>query len=76
MEKPPPTISRWLDLDSPEFKSIEDYTMSRRSTLRAIEVGAIIPDKNGNLYTENGIPVWDYVNGECVGVRISAKALN
>lgn len=68
---------RWVDLYSPEFESCEDYKMVRKFTLRAIELGAMTPDKEGNLYIDGTqTPITDTIKGETVGVRYCQKACN
>lgn len=68
---------RWVDLNSAEFESVIGYKATRRFTLRCIEIGAMVPDNNGNLYIrEKNIPIKDIINGEEVGVRYCKGAAN
>lgn len=68
-------IDRWIDIDGEEFKQIENAAFIYRFTLRAIELKAIAPDKNGNLYFGD-IPSHVELNGKFVGLRYSKQASN
>jgi hypothetical protein len=70
-----PTITRWVNLNSPEFQAKPDYKATLRFTLRAVELGAITADKDGRLCYPGGF-VNDTINGEVVGVRMPEKAAN
>lgn len=70
-------IMRWVDLNSEEFKSNQDHAMVLRFTLRAIELGAMVANKDGNLYIHGTqTPITDTIKGEKVGVRFCKKAMN
>ena len=70
-------ITKWVDLDDPEFKTVEYYTYIRKVVLAGLEYKIITPDKMGNLYMDDGAtPISAELNGETVGVRYSMKALN
>lgn len=69
-------INRWVDIDSNEFKQIENYSVIRRFTIRSVELKAAIPDKNGNLYTDDGKPIHAELGKELVGIRLATKASN
>lgn len=70
-------MMRWVDMNSDEFSVNEDYKKIRELTRRAIEVGAMVPNKDGNLYINGtNTPITDEINGEVVGVRFCQKACN
>ncbi len=68
-------IERWVDLDSAEFTQIENHGWIRRFTLRAVELGCITVDRAGYMWGE-GNPVHAELNGQIVGLRYAAKAVN
>jgi hypothetical protein len=69
-------IERWIDIDSPEFKQVEQAHAVRKLTLRSLELQIVVPDKNGYLYTVGGLPLNAELNGKTIGLRYSAKAAN
>lgn len=69
-------IDRWIDIRSEEFTRIKDYNDVRKLTLRGIELGAIKPDKNGNLYSAYGDPIHGELRKKLVGFRDCRKALS
>lgn len=68
-------IDRWIDMDSEEFKQIEDHARIYRFTLRAIELDVLTIDGDGKLFT-NGKPCYAEHGGKCVGLRYCKKAVN
>ncbi len=70
-----PVITRWLNLDCPEFQAKDDYKRTHRFTLRAVELGAITADSEGRLCYPGGF-ITDTVGDETVGVRMPSKASN
>lgn len=71
-------IDRWLDIESEEFKKLDDASSIRQFMLRGLKCEAIKPDNNGNLYTNDNLrnPLHDKIDGELIGYKWSAKASN
>lgn len=68
-------IKRWIDLESPEFETIENPSVIKKLVKRGVELGAIQVDKNGYMKSgENIIHV--EIGTELVGLRYSSKASN
>lgn len=68
-------ITRWIDLESKEFLTIENAVTVKKMIKRGIELGAIVVDRNGFMKSgDNTIHV--EIGTELVGVRYSAKACN
>ena len=70
-----PTITRWIDFESPDFKRLENYVQIRININRGIEYGVFKADKNGVLF-QSGEPIYADLDGVWVGIRYPAKAAN
>jgi hypothetical protein len=71
----PVSIERWIDLDSADFKRLENHGYIRQQTLRAIELGVIVVDKAGYMWFKEQ-PIHAELDGQTVGLRLAAKAVN
>lgn len=68
---------RWIDLNSKEFKALPNFEKTLLFTIKAVRLGAMIADRHGNLYINNGsnTPIVDFLpSGEKVGVCHKALA--
>ena len=70
-----PNIERWVDLDSPEFKKVERPIFQRKLIVMGVDGGVYQVDRAGYLWCK-GKPVFIELNGEFVGIRYSARAVN
>lgn len=68
-------IERWIDLDSADFKRTEKPTFIRKVLNIGIEEGIITVDKAGYMW-KGSTPVHTELDGELVGLRYAAKAVN
>lgn len=68
-------VSKWIDLDSPEFQKVEKPIFMRKITLIGVEGGVYQVDKAGYLWCKSQ-PVTIELEGETVGLRFAAKAVN
>jgi len=68
-------IERWIDLDSADFKRMENHSWIRQNTLQAVELGVITVDRAGYMWF-NETPIHGQLDGQIVGLRLAAKAVN
>lgn len=68
-------VTKWVDLDSQEFKTIECYDVLQQAIHEGIEEGEITVDKMGYLWQDN-MPLHTEVAGELVKLRLSTMAAN
>lgn len=68
-------ITRWIDLESKEFLTVENASAIKKMVKRGIEVGAIIVDQHGYMQS-GGHTIHVEIGTELVGLRYSAKACN
>lgn len=68
-------IERWIDLDSADFKRMENHSWIRQKTLRAVELGVITVDRAGYMWF-NETPIHGELDGQIVGLRLAVKAVN
>ncbi len=68
-------IERWIDIDSADFKRLENHGWIRQRTMRAIELDVIVVDKAGYLWFR-GQPIYAELDGVNVGLRLATKAVN
>ena len=72
-----PKVVRWIDIESADAKRIEYHSYVRQVIDAGLKYGIIKPDKQGNLYLEDGVtPVHAELDGQIVGLRASSKAAN
>jgi hypothetical protein len=70
------TVSRWIDIDSQEAKSLEDYSAYRKIIFTGLDCKIIKIDKSGCLFMMDGNPVHTECNKQLVGIKFSKKAPN
>lgn len=68
-------IKRWIDIDGPEFKTLEDSSTIKKIVNMGLEAGAITLDKNGYMWSGEN-PIHAENGSELVGLRCSKKAVN
>lgn len=68
-------LDRWIDMNSDEFKLIENHGWIRQKTLRAVELGVITVDRAGYMWF-NDTPIHAELDGKLVGLRYAVKAVN
>lgn len=68
-------IERWIDMDGEDFKRIEKPTFVRKIVTIGIEGGVIKVDNAGYMWAGEN-PVHAELDGELVGLRYAAKAVN
>jgi len=68
-------INRWIDMDGPDFKRVEKHNFIRKIISVGIEGGVIKVDKAGYMWQGEN-PVHAELDGQFVGLRFAAKALN
>ena len=70
-----PTITRWIDIESDDFKRTENSAFTYRFVLRGLEIGATHVNSKGHIIA-NGEPTYTELDGEVVGLLCLAKASN
>jgi hypothetical protein len=68
-------ITRWIDMDGPDFQRLEQHNFIRKIIRVGIEGGAIKVDKAGYMWQGEN-PVHAELDGGLVGLRFAAKAAN
>ena len=69
------TIDRWIDLDGADFKRVEKHNFIRKIISIGLEGGVITVDKAGYMWQGDN-PVHAELDGQLVGLRFAAKAVN
>lgn len=68
-------IDRWIDINGPDFKRMERHTFILKIINIGIEGGIIQVDSAGYMW-QKGNPVYGELDGQFVGLRYAAKAIN
>lgn len=68
-------LSRWIDIEGPDFKQVEDHQAVKKLVKTCLELDLITIDKNGYMWYKE-YPVHAEIGLELVGLRYSSKASN
>lgn len=71
------TVTRWVDLESEECKSLEYYSYIKKVVDSGLKFKIITSDSNGHLFMDGGdTPIHADIKGELVGIKFSKTAAN